>query len=44
MMSKPLSVRCTLGLHRYRWIFVGSGWQANDFVLACTRCGWEKGY
>lgn len=37
-----MSALCYIGLHRYRWLFVGSSWQPNDYVLACTHCGQEK--
>jgi hypothetical protein len=36
-----MNALCRLGLHRYRWLFVGSSWQPNDYVRACTRCGRE---
>lgn len=34
-------ILCFLGKHRYRWQFVGSSWQPDDYVKACTRCGTE---
>lgn len=38
---RPVALRCRLGLHRYRWLFVGSSWQPDDHVKACVRCGVE---
>jgi hypothetical protein len=33
---------CWFGLHKYRWLFMGSYWQPSDYVEACVRCGREK--
>lgn len=37
-----MSALCRFGLHRYRWLFVGSSWQSMDYAFACTRCGKES--
>lgn len=37
-----MNIACALGFHRYGWLFVGSSWQPNDYIKACTRCGQEK--
>jgi hypothetical protein len=32
---------CWIGVHRWRWLFVGDHQQPNAYVKACTRCGRE---
>lgn len=34
-------VLCWLGRHRWRHEFVGSSWDPDSYVVACTRCGVE---
>lgn len=36
-------VLCWFGLHRWGRSYVGSSWHPNLYVIACTRCGIEKG-
>lgn len=34
----PTGLRCRVGLHKWRWVFVGSSWQPDDYVHICIRC------
>ena len=42
--SHPMRWLCVIGLHRYRWVFVGNHDAYDAYVDACTRCGWERGF
>lgn len=39
-----MTIFCFLGLHRFRWLFVGDSWMPAAWVKACTRCGRERLY
>lgn len=38
-----MNILCWVNIHRYRWQFVGSSGQPDDYTKECTRCGREKG-